>query len=248
VNRDYSAADVNYWLHCLRLPDAEQRAHAAMILGLMGPEAQVAVPALVEALRDDDPRVRRVIIAALVEIGPAARAAVPALVITLQDRCELVRRRAAQELAEIGPAARPAVPALVEALGDPDAMVRRWSAYALGEIGGKAASAAPALIESLREPSMAMRAVVACALVKIGPAALPHLLPALEDQEPHVRRYVAAILGKCGGDVSSRQSALQTACQDADFSVRESALAALTQLWETGPVPAVLSPDLSPKV
>src|SRR5262245_34193763 len=87
--------DLGVWLQGLRAPDRVQRLHAANILGVMGTEAQGAVPALIEALKDDDLHVRRLITAALWEIGPAARSAVPALATSLRDRSALVRRRAA---------------------------------------------------------------------------------------------------------------------------------------------------------
>src|SRR5437588_12265049 len=94
VSRDKPGADLGYWLQSLRVADPFQRVHAAMVLGLMGEHAQAAVPALVDAMRDEDPQVRRMVMAALGEIGPAARTAVPALANALRDRSEAVRRRA----------------------------------------------------------------------------------------------------------------------------------------------------------
>ena len=62
-----------------------------------------AVPALIEALRDDDGGVRAGAAAALGEIGPAAAAAVPALTEALRDAKGEVRVRVAGALGEIGP-------------------------------------------------------------------------------------------------------------------------------------------------
>src|SRR5262249_7746171 len=138
VSREQPGADLGYWLQGLRVADPFQRLHAAMVLGLMGAQAQGAVPALVDAMRDDNAQVRRTVTAALGEIGPAARTAVPALVTALRDRCPAVRRRAAVALGEVGPVAFKAVPALVAALKDADLVVRRWAAFALGEVGPKA--------------------------------------------------------------------------------------------------------------
>lgn len=47
--------------------------------GLLGPAAKDAVPALVEALKDNDSAVRSYAASTLGKIGPAARDAVPAL-------------------------------------------------------------------------------------------------------------------------------------------------------------------------
>jgi HEAT repeat protein len=211
-----------------------QRAQAAMVLGLMGDEAQGAIPVLLESLREQDQQVRRIILAALSEIGPPARNAVPALVACLRDRHELVRRRAALALGELGPAARTAVPALLEALRDRDLMVRRWAAFALGEIGSKAASAAGALVELMREPSAATRSISAVGLTRIGAEAVSTLIPALKDADAQVRRLAASILGKCGGDVQPRLIALQAVLADADPLVRQSAHEAIERLRGEG--------------
>src|SRR5262245_18982446 len=95
VSKEKPGADLGYWLQCLRVADPLQRLHAAMVLGLMGEQGQGAVPALIDAMRDEDAEVRRMITAALGEIGPPSRTAVPALVNSLRDRHESVRRRAA---------------------------------------------------------------------------------------------------------------------------------------------------------
>src|SRR5205809_2934017 len=95
VSRDKPGAELGYWLQCLRVAEPFQRVHAAMVLGLMGEQAQAAIPALVDALRDEDVQVRRMVTAALGEIGPPSRTAVPVLANSLRDRNEVVRRRAA---------------------------------------------------------------------------------------------------------------------------------------------------------
>ncbi len=59
------------------------------------------VPALVDALDDDDKNVREFVAAALGEIGPDARAAVPALTALLEDREEKVVTRAKEALVAI---------------------------------------------------------------------------------------------------------------------------------------------------
>lgn len=106
----------------------------------MGAEAKAAVPALVEALRDSDAKVRYRSLMALgnlwsgAERGPEVRAAVPALIKLLKDEDEYIRRRAVYVLGRIGPEARAAVPALTEALRDENEDVRSYVAKALGAI------------------------------------------------------------------------------------------------------------------
>ena len=101
MSREKPGADLGYWLQCLRVPDPSQRLHAATVLGLMGERAQGAVPALVDAMRDEDARVRRMVTVALGEIGPASRTAVPALAAALRDRHD-----AAAEVAALSAQAR----------------------------------------------------------------------------------------------------------------------------------------------
>ena len=94
-----------------------------------------AVPALAEALKDKDARVRFSTGRALGEIGPAAKAAVPALIQALKDEDGSVRYQTVLALGKIGPAAKAAVPALKEALEDRG--LSRHAAEALGKIEGR---------------------------------------------------------------------------------------------------------------
>jgi HEAT repeat protein len=91
------------------------------------------VDPLVEALRDEDARVRSYAACALGEIGDPR--AVDPLIYALQDEDEEsdVRSGAARALGEIGDPR--AVDPLVEALQDEDENVRLRAAWALGEIG-----------------------------------------------------------------------------------------------------------------
>ena len=70
-----------------------------------------AVPALMDALIDDVPEVRRMAAAALGEIGAEARMAIPALMQSLKDRDDHVRRRCIIALGGMGSEARMAAPA-----------------------------------------------------------------------------------------------------------------------------------------
>ena len=111
---------------------APVRSNAARALARLGPEAKAAVPALSEALKDEEAFVRGYAASALSGIGPAA---VPALSKALKDEERDVRVSAAAALARLGPAeAKAAVPALSEALKDEVANVRRAAARALDQI------------------------------------------------------------------------------------------------------------------
>ena len=131
----------------------EVRKAAVEALGDIGPAAQEAVPALVDALWDG-PSVRDTVPKALGDIGPAAQATVPALVRALGDWSETLQVAAAKALGHIGPAAQEAVPALVKAIGDRRMAVREAAVEALGHIGPAAQEAVPALVKALWGPSV----------------------------------------------------------------------------------------------
>lgn len=78
--------------------------------------AEVAVPVLVEALRDEDEKMREEAARALSKIGPEAKEAVPALIQALYDKDGTVFWHAAEALGQIGPDARQAVPTLIDKL------------------------------------------------------------------------------------------------------------------------------------
>jgi HEAT repeat protein len=85
----------------------------------------------VDALGDQDDRVRASAAAALGRIGPAAEEAVPALIEALKD--EAAGPQAEESLVKIG---RAAVPALIQVVGSPDQSTRWHAANALTRISG----------------------------------------------------------------------------------------------------------------
>lgn len=69
----------------LRHPEAERRIQAANILARIGPQAEDAVSGLVDALADQDQRVRKAAARALGQIGPGAADAVGPLLRALEE-------------------------------------------------------------------------------------------------------------------------------------------------------------------
>lgn len=106
-----------------------------MGLGVLGPSAQQAVPALIRALADSQPPVRRAAALALGWIDPASAATVPVLTQALKDPDPTVRRAVAQSLGRSGAAAKDAVPILVARLDDPWSEVGRTVEWTLVKIG-----------------------------------------------------------------------------------------------------------------
>ena len=66
-------------VHCETLRDsyAPVRWHAARALGSLGPDAEAAIPALIDAVEDSDATVRRQAVYALQRISPDIEVTVP---------------------------------------------------------------------------------------------------------------------------------------------------------------------------
>lgn len=93
---------------------ARVRETAADLLGQLGPQAQIAVPALQQLLTDADDGVRQEAAIALWRIS-GDRSVLPTLVEELKKRQNVKKLIAV--LGEMGPIAKPAVPAIKDALG-----------------------------------------------------------------------------------------------------------------------------------
>jgi HEAT repeat protein len=112
------------------------RQEVAVSLGIIGPDARQAVPALIDAMKDEDTGLRVQVCGALKKVGPSAYKAVPALAKTLSDSSASVRRCAAEALGSIGFSSRTALTALRIAANDADSGVAKAAKTAIQEIEG----------------------------------------------------------------------------------------------------------------
>lgn len=137
--------------HIKKLLDKDRgiRIKAAHAIGLAGPDAKEAVPALVEALRDKSLTVRWRSAQALGRLGPSAREAVPALTEALKDDSSRVRWHVIMALRLTGCNDWAAAEALVEALGREDRRVHWRAAEVMGRMGPGSRIARAALIDAL---------------------------------------------------------------------------------------------------
>ena len=131
----------------LKALDWRDRLVAAKALGMFGPVAVTALPALMTTLQDDEWPVREAAAYAVREIGPAAATAVPALIVALEDDYWEIRILAAQALGKIGPGAMAAVPVLVSAFNG-ESRIASFAKEALISIGPPAV---PALVKALED-------------------------------------------------------------------------------------------------
>lgn len=148
------------------MQDPKSRWMAVVALGEMGSAARDAIPALVDALEDDDVAVRWDAAKALGKMGPAAASAVPALAAVIHEQSDaIVRQYAVAALGKIGPPAKAAVPALIGALKERASHLDEQAGDALVSIGP---AAVPALIEAMKDDDPQVRLKAASALTRIA--------------------------------------------------------------------------------
>ena len=156
----------------------KDRYRVVIPLGWIGSEDEV--PALIQALQNEDKDVR---VNAIVTLGQIeSEDVVPVLIDALQDQDGWVRVNAAWTLGQRGESASKAVPILIKALRDQDEWVRYHAAMALGEIGESASKAVPALVNALQDQDKYVRRYATGALGKIGKATVPALIQTLKDE------------------------------------------------------------------
>jgi HEAT repeat protein len=268
--RVYKGKTARQWVAVLKdKSDRRSKEWVIGTLGEMGPDARVAVPALIELLKDKDLRVEAA--AALGEIGPDAKAALPAMMEALraERRAQsLGCYRVARSLALIGEAA---VPLLLDAL-EKEQDIQEAVATALGYIGepaaaplvrllaGKntdlshlawitfgqmkcsAAAAVPLLLKALKDGNPEVRFKAAYALASTGQGVqgvVPGLLLALRDKHPKVRAAAAETLGLLGPEAITAVPALADRLRD-ELEIGCRASFALASLGEKG-VPSLVA-------
>jgi HEAT repeat protein len=214
------------------------RTTAAWALRQIGPKAESAIPALIQALEDEDQgeagaRYPVWVLAsmALAETGPKA---VPQLITALQSTNAQVCRGAAVALYGIGPEAKSAVPALTEVLKRDNVDLQRAAVSALGSIGPEAKAAVPTMIPLLDSEDFHTQYFTERALGAIGPearSAVPALRRKLKEGAPSVRRHAATALGDIGPDIGKEGlQSLLDALKDPLQPIREDAVIALGKL------------------
>jgi len=146
-----------------------------------------AVPALCSALADNNPDVRASAAKALASLPD--QAAVLPLCQALRDRSRPVAEWAAKALVAVGASA---IAPVCDALSDPDWAVRVNAAEVLCAVAAPQSLAA--LVRALADQEPDVRRLASSALVRIGPAAVPALCAALQDDSPLAQEAAARTL------------------------------------------------------
>jgi HEAT repeat protein len=188
----------------LRSDQAKTRMAAAQSLEMIGPDAKVAVPDLIDTvIHDQDQLVRIYAATALGRIGPGAAEAVEPLIRLCQTEQDLeLIASVIRAFHDLGPAAREALPLLASMAKDPECPYQVMAAWAMCRIGPDARAEASALVPKLlvqltTDKNSFGRRFAADVLAEMGPAAeqaIPALSDATEDQDQSVRKSAAKAL------------------------------------------------------
>jgi hypothetical protein len=165
--------------------DREARHQAALALSKMAPASRAAVPALAEALADQEPAVRMNAAIALFRLRDEARPAIPALIQALKD------------------------PENQTNLATFTYTIQEMAARALGRASGGSAEAVPALSDVLETGgSEEMRLAALHGLEEVGPEArptVPRLRHLLTDNSAEVRQAAADALRAIEGEAAASE-------------------------------------------
>ncbi len=194
----------------------------------------LALPVLLEKLKDNSPQVRRSAADALGRLRDAR--AVQPLIAALQDEDWGVRSSAAKALGEIGD--KRAVLPLIDTISDKNNAVRFSVAYALGELGD--IQAIDSLRKTLVDQDETVRYFAIEALGKLGDQSIIDDLTYIlqdENESSHIRRVAAIALAQFG---EVTVNTLIEALNNKKWQIRDSVAFALGQSGE-----AALNPLIS---
>jgi HEAT repeat protein len=206
-------------LRAAQHPKAELRSGAVEALGAV--RAPEVPPALFAALMDPDNLVRQQAAYGLERSGPDI---IPADRAALRDPEDSVRITTLELLAKLGRAAQSERGEVLAALKDSSDGVRKAAVAALVQISPDDLPAlVDAAVQTLRKGSSADRLEALRRLELFGTraaVALPALMSALEDPDPHVRAAAADAVGEVGAAAPEAVTALARGLKDKDVLVR----------------------------
>jgi HEAT repeat protein len=184
--------------------------HRLTLFGEAAAAHPEVIPALLAALKAEDPLIRSSAALALYEVGKGANRCpeiIPALLAASSEEDDYVRSLAAVAAVEAGARHPEVIPVLLSAVRSNRSTIRSFAASALGslaEAGTSSLEIVPVLVAALTDEDWGVRAEAAEALGKLGegaaahPDVIPALVAALRDRHKTVRRAAAEALGRLG--------------------------------------------------
>jgi HEAT repeat protein len=233
----YGGKPLAYWVERLQNDSENDQPKAAAAIVAFGPDAEPAIPALLQMLDDRSGEFRSLVGSVLCQLGPDAKTATPGLVRLLQEKKARNPEMVVKILGRIGPDAADALPVLVKALENRslcDAAVQAICAQ-----GPSAKDAIPAIRQAIRdaeaheEGGTCRSFALFEPLTKLGSDAVPLLVEFLEDKDVSFQLCSAHALGRMGAGAKAAVPALMKALKSDAPAVRGEAAQALWKIEQS---------------
>ena len=197
------------------------------------------IAALERKLRAGPRAIRLAVLNALEAIGTDA--VLPPLVDALAHKQIPVRNRAAEVLKHLSMEGKLDLSrTVVWLLRSRDVNVRRMATEVIRAVPDPDQSLWPKLMGVLRDEDWWVRERVMDALIELGGTQLtPHMVPLLGDKSDVIRRFAVNVLGRLK-DPKALRSLVQTATQDPDWWVKETAIEAVALINDARAVPYIV--------
>lgn len=219
------------------LDDDDKQIWSYAIAGIaeIGPDAQEAVPVLIDRLdgrksrgRGRERDIRQGVMRTAYALSRIGKPAVAPLIDALGQNDVTLKIGAARALGGMGSTAKEAVPALIKNLADPQDPVRDETTQTLALLG---ADAGPALVTALQDSDARRRAAAATALAQMDPgfsgAGKEVEQVATKETDPTVRAALFGALAKTGVAPDRCVALMLPAVTDENETLRHAALNAL---------------------
>lgn len=190
--------------------------------------ADVAIPALTEALSSDDSELQRRAARALAQFGKDAHTASPLLAKLLDSPIPKVRAYAAYALGKIGNGSNKALPKLIKLITDEDPNVRREALEAMIEMDADPDVTLPIMVSVLEKADPAMVLPVLSEMAEKGDKAIPRLRKALQYEK--AAYWACLVAAEMGPDAAPAVPELTAVLDSKDPEVRMHALIALGEI------------------
>ncbi|MCB9638396.1 MAG: HEAT repeat domain-containing protein [Myxococcales bacterium] len=208
------------------------RRAAALSLGFVG-MVEMAIPALIRGLQDEEEEVRQQILLSLGTLGVGRASLVPVLMQAFQEPSFALRGAAVTALWKVGVVPESAIDGAFQAIENADHSVRGWAAWALGHAKQPSERVLRALHEGLTDEWWWVRSRSMESLGKLGEAAggsVQTLVGGLYDDHPLVRLDAALALRKFGASAKLAIPTLLSVADDPHTGVRRAVVQTLERL------------------
>jgi HEAT repeat protein len=190
------------------------RQHAAEALIKLGPDAQMAVPLMVESLRNSDRTIRGHAAEVLGRTGDRSPVVLDALIKALDD--EATEYPAMKSLARLGKDDPTLIRRLASTAKGSTFKAAYWATVALAEIGHNSSIVLPDLIECVQRASNDQRQHAVQAIAIIGTnasSAVPALIAVLNSSKEWTRKCIYIAFGRIGPAASNSIPSLLAATE-----------------------------------